>query len=398
MLSLRKLLLSGFVSSASWNTQELKPKVVFIGFFGDEGRSIVHNGFTVKEQPKLFDFTQNNVTILGLSPQFPDIKCTPNGDVCVLVTGEGMSNALSSVMALVTAPNLDLRQTYFVAGGIAGGNPKRCGLGSVTFPRFSVQHSMQYEIDAREKPENFTTGYFPQGAINGDQPWGYVYNTEVMALNDKLQQIAADMVPEHELTDCKGCDEYRGKYTGDVYSASQGHPKVLRHDVVTSDTWFTGELLADAFDNRTLTWTNGTGRYCATAQEDGAVMTGILRATLMGKVDYKRLIIFRSISDVDRPHPGQAVLDNLFNPLPTYDSALQNVWVAAKHVITGIIGQWDEKFRSGIEPDKYVGDLWGSLGGTPDFGPGVESGGKPVSIPNQLRKRSNRSDLVPVAL
>ena len=42
--------------------------------------------------------------------------------------------------------------------GIAGVSPKVATLGSVTFARYAVQVALQYEFDAREIPDNFTTG------------------------------------------------------------------------------------------------------------------------------------------------------------------------------------------------------------------------------------------------
>ena len=45
-----------------------------------------------------------------------------------------------------------------MVGGIAGINPKIATLGSVTFARYAVQVALQYEFDAREIPDNLTTG------------------------------------------------------------------------------------------------------------------------------------------------------------------------------------------------------------------------------------------------
>lgn len=42
--------------------------------------------------------------------------------------------------------------------GIAGISPKVGTLGSVTFAKYAVQVALQYEFDAREIPDNFTTG------------------------------------------------------------------------------------------------------------------------------------------------------------------------------------------------------------------------------------------------
>lgn len=53
-----------------------------------------------------------------------------------------------------------------------------------------MQVALQYEIDAREKPDNFSTGYIPQGSFAPDQYPLSIYGTEVFEVNDALRQIA----------------------------------------------------------------------------------------------------------------------------------------------------------------------------------------------------------------
>jgi purine nucleoside permease len=44
--------------------------------------------------------------------------------------------------------------------GIAGINPYQGTLGTAAFARFAVQVALQYELDARQMPSNWTTGYW----------------------------------------------------------------------------------------------------------------------------------------------------------------------------------------------------------------------------------------------
>ena len=60
--------------------------------------------------------------------------------------------------ALTFSSLFDFTTTYFLIAGIAGIDPKVATLGSVTFAKYAVQVALQYEFDAREIPENFTTG------------------------------------------------------------------------------------------------------------------------------------------------------------------------------------------------------------------------------------------------
>ena len=121
---------------------------------------------------------------------YPDVHCTGDGAVCQLVAGEGEINAGLSTFALTLSPEFNLSHTYWLIAGDAGINPEVATVGSVTFAQFAVQVALQYEIDAREKPENFSTGYIPQGTTSLNSYPEYVYGTEVFELNDALRQKA----------------------------------------------------------------------------------------------------------------------------------------------------------------------------------------------------------------
>ena len=62
-------------------------------------------------------------------------------------------------MALILNQTFDFTKTYFYIMGIAGVNPAVATSGSVAFSRFAIQFGLSYEIDPREMPENWPTGY-----------------------------------------------------------------------------------------------------------------------------------------------------------------------------------------------------------------------------------------------
>ncbi|WES04380.1 hypothetical protein PX690_21385 [Bacillus velezensis] len=68
-------------------------------------------------------------------------------------------------------------------------------------------------------------------------------------------------------------------------------------DTATSDVYYSGTLLGEAFENTTTLLTNGSGVYCMTAQEDNATLSALLRAALFKIVDFSRIIIMRTASD-----------------------------------------------------------------------------------------------------
>lgn len=53
-----------------------------------------------------------------------------------------------------------------------------------------------------------------------------------------------------------------------------------------------------------------------------------------------------------------------------FDIAIENQYRAGIEVVRGIVTDWRCTYEPGVRPANYVGDIFGSLGGTPDFGPG----------------------------
>ena len=48
--------------------------------------------------------------------------------------------------------------------------------------------------------------------------------------------------------------------------------------------------------------------------------------------------------------------------------AISNIYTAGIQVIRGILEEWHSEFEHGIEARNYIGDVFGTLGGNPDFG------------------------------
>ncbi|TBU38215.1 purine nucleoside permease [Dichomitus squalens] len=354
---------------AAANSRPFAPKVVIVDFYTDEA-----NAWTGIPE---FDLLARNVTVPGLSRRYPAIHCTASADICQLVTDEGEINAALSTFALIHSPLFNLTQSYFLLAGDGGISPKQGTLGSVAFARFSVQVALQYEIDGREIPDGFPTGYVPQGTTAPDQWPLYIYGTEAFELNDALRQRAVALARKAKLNDTASAQQYRQLYASEPqYAAALGEPRVLACDTATSDVWWSGALLGAAFENTTTLFTNGTGVYCTTQQEDGAVLGALLRGALARRVDFGRVIAMRTASDFDRPPPGMSAADNLFNgQYAGYDASVRNVYLAGVQVVQGVVNEWAEVYEKGVEPQNYIGDDIGSLGGIPTFGLGSQFGG-----------------------
>lgn len=239
-----------------------------------------------------------NISTPGMSMLFPNIHCTANHEICQITTGESEINAAATMMAVLLCSQFDFTMTYFLLGGIGGVNPKQATLGSVALARYAVQVALQYEFDAREMPENFTTGYFPYGADRPNQYPTDIYGTEVFELNGALRDMAYTLAARAKLSDNVDAMKYRARYkSGDRFSAATSKPTVVKCDTATSDVYYSGRLLSEAFENITTVWTNGTGVYCMTAQEDNAVLEVLVRMSLAKLVDFARVIVMRTGKD-----------------------------------------------------------------------------------------------------
>ncbi|KAI0088039.1 purine nucleoside permease [Irpex rosettiformis] len=362
----------------------LAPKVFIISMFDEEGD--VWFGL-----PQL-NVLANNITVPGFSPLFPQAHCTVDGAVCQVTTGEGEINAAVTISSLTSSSLFNLRNTYFLIAGVAGISPTIGTIGSVTFARFAVQVGLQQEIDAREIPSNFSTGYFPQGAEAPTQFPTSIYGTEVFELNDNLRQLAISFAKTATLFDDDASKSYRAHYASNsAFAIGAAGPSIVACDTATSDQFWSGELLASAFENATRLFTNGQGTYCTTQQEDNATLEALLRAAIAGRVDFSRIITMRSGSDFDRPFAGQTVLQNLLVGFPGIAPSLANLRLAGLPVVQGIVNGWSHTFARGVKPNNYIGDIFGSLGGQPTFGPGSIFGGKTAPVRRRSGRRASRT-------
>lgn len=290
-----------------------------------------------------------------------------------MITGESEINAAATVTSVAFSPLFDLTQTYFFVAGIAGVSPKKTTTGSATFARYAVQVALQYEIDIRELNSSYTTGYIPQGAKFPGQYPTSIYGTEVFEVNAELRTIAANFARKANLSDSSVAQAYRPRYetSNEEYKPATLPPSVVECDVATSDVYYSGNILASAFENTTKILTNGTGDYCASAQEDNATLEVLIRSAAHKLTDFSRIIIMRTASDFDRPYPGASATYNLlYSEQGGFEPALKNLYVAGIKVVEGILDGWDTTFADGVKATNYIGDIFGTLGGEPDFGPG----------------------------
>lgn len=336
-------------------------------------KAFVISMFELERDPwlKAMDFV-HNITIPGLSPLYPTVHCTTNYTICQFTTGEGEINAAASVTALALNPLFDLTKTYFLIAGIAGGEPDYTTLGGVTFAKYAVQVGLEYQLayeDYHQTYPNWTSGYVPYGAKSPLQYPGNVYGTEVFEVNENLRDRAVALASNATLNNGNKLNKkFKELYN---QTAARGDAKVVKCDVLTSDNYFSGNVLNDYFGNLTKVLTNDSATYCSSAQEDNATLEVLTRLDKAGLLDYERVMVMRTISDFTRPPPSMSAYEYFFNRTDGgIQASLDNLVIAGTPILRDILNNWESVYEKGdkYSAKNYQGDIYGTLGGTPDFG------------------------------
>jgi purine nucleoside permease len=102
---------------------------------------------------------------------YRDLRYNREKSVLGIVTGIGTARAAASVMALGMDPRFDLSRAYWLVAGIAGVNPNEASIGSAAWAEWVIDSDLGFELDAREKPAEWSTGFIPLGkAVPYEEP------------------------------------------------------------------------------------------------------------------------------------------------------------------------------------------------------------------------------------
>src|SRR5580692_11307292 len=116
-----------------------------------------------------------------------DLFFNPKTGVLGMVTGMGSVNSASAVMELGMDPRFDLSHAYWLVAGIAGVDPEDASIGSAAWAEYVVDGDLAHEIDSREIPPDWPTGYFPLESSRPYEPNArIVAENQVFKLNSKL--------------------------------------------------------------------------------------------------------------------------------------------------------------------------------------------------------------------
>ena len=284
-------------------------------------------------------------TVMPFPQGYHDLRMNKDG-VLGIVTGVGNTRAAASIMALGLDPRFDLTHAYFVVAGIAGIDPAMGSLGSAVWSDWIVDGDLAHEIDAREIPKDWKTGYVPLGkSIPYEQPRTARFGDDgnVYHLNTALVDWAFNLTKGVELADTPEIKERRMEYEGGV---AHRPPFVLRGDNLSSETFWHGKLLNQWARDWVKYQTDGKGTYAVCGMEDTGTLQSLTWLARAGKVDIHRVLVLRTASNYDQQRIGVTAAESLMETKVTkysaYLPALEAAYRVGHVVVDSLVANWSQ--------------------------------------------------------
>jgi purine nucleoside permease len=260
-----------------------------------------------------------------------------------MVTGVGTAKAAASVMALGMDPRFDLTKAYWLVAGIAGVDPADATLGSAAWATYVVDGDLGHEIDAREIPASWKTGFVPlRKAVPYEQPVRDNNEGEMYKLNQPLVDWAFNLTKGIDLGDSPALKERRAQMTG--MPNAQRPPFVLKGDTLQSSTFWHGKLLNEWANDWVSYHTKGDGKYVTTAMEDTGTLQSLHFLAKAGKVDVNRVLVLRTASNFDSQRPqitaAESLAENKAGGYAGFIPSVESAWKVGSTVVHELIANW----------------------------------------------------------
>ena len=272
---------------------------------------------------------------------FHDLRMNDQGVMGVLA-GVGTARAAASIMALGLDPRFDLSKAYWLVAGIAGADPQDASLGSAVWAEWVVDGDLAYEIDGREIPPQWTTGYVPLGkSVPYEQPRTEEFSA-VFHLNPLLREWAYQQTKAVKLDDSPALEAARAHFEG---ASAHRPPFVLKGDTLSASTFWHGKLLDQWANNWVSYQTGSKGNFVTSAMEDSGVLQSLSFLHHAGRVDLDRVMVLRTVSNYDQPPtgltPAESLAANAGHRYSAYLPALEAAYRVGNVVVSEIVTNWD---------------------------------------------------------
>ena len=288
--------------------------------------------------------------IIPFPQGYHHLRYNPDKHVLGIETGEGPVHMAASITALANDPRFDFSHAYWILAGIAGIDPFAGPAGSASWADTIVDGDLAYEIDARQIPPGWSTGYVPLGRTAPYQkpvpPVSSINGVNLFHLNAGFVRWAYQF--SHAtvtLPDTTNLQQLRALYT--AYPATQSPPQVLNGAVLAAGTFWIGGLMNTWAENWVNYWSQGTARFTMTSEEDAGYAQALTFLSQVNAIDYNRVLDLRSASDFSVPYPGQTPAQLLASDASgtgysAFIESLQDVYLTGSAVVNEIVDNWSK--------------------------------------------------------
>jgi purine nucleoside permease len=331
------------LAQATAETKPIRIKVVVVAMF-ERGED---TGDTPGEY-QLWVEREHLDQIIPLPAGYHHVRLNQDG-VLGILTGVGTAKAAASVMAVGLDPRFDLSKAYWLVAGIGGGDPADVSLGSAVWADRVLDGDLAYEIDARQIPENWPTGYVPlRKATPYEQPVRDQLEGELYTLNPQLVGWAFRLTKDTPLADSDSLRTSRARFT--AFPNALKAPFVIHGDTLSSSTFWHGSKLDEWANAWTRYYTGGRGNYMIAAMEDSGTMQALTFLSQAGRVDLQRVLVLRTVSNYDREPPGANAAESLKTMVSgnysAYFPALEAAQIVGDKIVRDIVEHWAERESS----------------------------------------------------
>lgn len=274
-----------------------------------------------------------------------------------LLTGVGTARAAASVMALGLDPRFDLSHAYWLVAGIAGADPADASLGSAAWAEWVVDGDLAHEIDAREVPSDWKTGYVPlRKSVPYEQP-RTDDNGVVFHLNPAMVEWAYQLTKNTPLPDN---DQIKARRMQFDQPAAHRPPFVLKGDELSAATFWHGKLLDQWANDWVKYQTGGKGNFVMSGMEDTGTLQSLSFLASAGRVDLNRVLVLRTASNYDQQRHGITAAASLAETKLTQYSAylpsLEAAYRVGDVVVRELVLHWDT-YRDSLPTESRVATI-----------------------------------------
>jgi purine nucleoside permease len=280
--------------------------------------------------------------VLPFDAGYHHLRMNDQGVLAVL-TGVGTAKAAATIMALGLDPRFDLSHAYWLVAGIAGGDPADVSLGSAVWAHWVIDGDLAYEIDAREIPSNWPTGYVPLRKSKPYEQPVAAPDGQVYELNASLVDWAYNLTKKTPLADTETLREKRSHFEE---PAARRPPSVIEGDDLSASTFWHGKLMDEWANAWVSYFTGGKGNFVVSGMEDTGTLQSLTFLAHAGKTDLRRVLVLRAVSNYDRPPPSVTAAESLaeqkVGKYGAYLPALEAAYAVGRPVVDTIVTHWDQ--------------------------------------------------------